>query len=147
MSSVVSSGMLALRKSNREGERITVEGEMFIFKRLTIDDEEKLEAIIKAHTGNEPKKPDQPKDDATEDEVNAYIEQFGEYTRQSARAFRSLTADIMKFVLLGPDHKPFFNEDDDVAADLNNVYAEKFFKAYNKFRGGVSADAETKFQG
>lgn len=147
--SVPSSGMLALRKSNAGGERVTIDGEMFIFKRLTIEDEERLEVIIREHQVNEPEKPADLKEDATETEVEAYIEAFNEYSRQSARAFRNLTADIMKYVLLDASHKPFFREDEDVAKELNNVYAEKFFKAYNKFRGGAeagSADAERRFQ-
>ncbi len=144
----VSAGIRALRLSASKPEKIVVEGEAFYFKRLTLAMEEQLDVLINKHHSFSPQPPDELDADATEDEKKAYADKVVEFGKDQARAFRALTADIMKFSLLDASGEKFFAEEDDVAGMLDNVYAEKFFKAYTKFRGmeAVTADADTRFQ-
>ena len=43
---IVSKGIAALRLSNNKPEKVVVDGETFFFKRLTIDEESKVNGII-----------------------------------------------------------------------------------------------------
>lgn len=144
----ISKGMLALRRSNGRAENITVAGETFHFRKLTIGMEEDLDAIVKANQDDTLKVPEKPADDAGEDAFRAFGEAVVEYRQRAAKAFRKLTAEIMKYVLLDETDKPLFAPEDDVYGTLNNVYAENFFKAYSKFRQGAEvnpAQAEGRF--
>ena len=69
---------------------------------------------------------------------------------RSQVAFRRLTCDLIKFLLTDENGKPFFAEEDDIYDLVNNVYAENFFEAYSKFRGGLeggTVESEKRFQG
>lgn len=146
--SEISKGMLALRRSNDRAERVVVGGDTFYFKKLTISMEEELDQIVKKNQDDTLKVPERPADDAKEADVRAWGEALVDYKLRAAKAFRKLTAEIMKYVLLDETDKPLFTEDDDVYGQLNNVFAENFFKAYNKFRSGAEvnpAKAEEKF--
>ena len=148
MSEVVSKGLCALRKSNTSPERISVDGEMFYFKKLTIDMEDELDAIVKESQNPDLKPPERPAEDASFDAIRKFEEDVLAYRQEAAKSFRKLTAKIMMFVLTDEDGKPFFSPDDDVYGLLNNVYAEKFSRAYMKFRQGSEATpaaAETRF--
>lgn len=137
----VSKGVAALRKSNCKAERISMGGEMFYFKKLTIGMEEELDAIVKANQDLTLKAPERPAADANEESLRRYADDLSEYNQKSAKSFRRLTAEIMKYVLCDESDKPLFEPDDDVYSLLNNVYAENFFRAYSKFRTGVNAEA------
>lgn len=148
--SEISKGMLALRKSREKPEKITMGGETFLFRKLTISMEDDLDAIVKANqdeTLKEPAKPDEGADEAT---VRAFANAFVEHKQKAAKAFRKLTAEIMKYVLVDENLKPVFEEEDDVYGSLDNVYAENFFRAYARFRQGAEvspAQAEGRFPG
>ena len=149
MSETISKGMLALRKSNGRAERVTVGGETFYFKKLTIQMEEDIDRIVKENQDASLKVPEQPKEGADEDTIRGYVEALGDYKQKAAKLFRKLTAEIMKYVLLDETDKAMFDPDDDVYSNLNNVYAENFFRAYTKFRQGAEvnpAAAEDRFQ-
>ena len=148
--SEVSKGMAALRLSNQRAERVSVGGTMFFFRKLTIDMEDELDAIVKANQDPTLKPPEKPADDAGDDAVAKWTDDFVAFKQRSAKAFRKLTAELMKYLLLDESDKPLFNADDDVYGNLNNVYAENFFKAYTKFRQGAEAgvaETEKRFQG
>lgn len=148
MSEVVSKGLCALRKSNTSPERISVDGEMFYFKKLTIDMEDELDNIVKESQNPNLKPPERPAENADIEAVRAFEEAFLAYRQEAAKTFRQLTAKIMKFVLTDEAGKPFFDANDDVYGLLNNVYAEKFSRAYMKFRQGSEATpaaAEARF--
>ena len=147
----VSKGIATLRKSNTKAERISMGGEMFYFKKLTIGMEEELDKIVRDNQDLTLKAPKQPPADASEEVLLSYAEELAAYNQNSAKAFRRLTAEIMKYVLLDESNHPLFEADDDVYTLLNNVYAENFFRAYSKFRTGVNAEAgsaaaEARFQ-
>ena len=147
---MVSKGLAALRLNNRRAERISVNGTMFYFRKLTIDMEDELDAIVKANQDPTLKPPEKPADDAGDDAVAKWTDDFVAFKQRSAKAFRKLTAELMKYLLLDESDKPLFNADDDVYGNLNNVYAENFFKAYTKFRQGAEAgvaETEKRFQG
>lgn len=147
---VVSKGMAALRRSNQRAERVTVAGELFCFRKLTIEMEDELDAIVKANQDPSLKPPEKPADDAGDDAVAKWADDFVAFKQRSAKAFRKLTAELMKYLLLDECDKPLFSPEDDVYGQLNNVYAENFFKAYTKFRQGAEAgvaDVEKRFQG
>lgn len=148
MGETVSKGMLALRRSKGKAERIVIGGDTFYFKKLTIDQEDEIEAIVKRHQDPDLKPPAQPEKDADEQTVAKYTEDFLAYRRKAEKNFRKLTADLMKFVLLDETDKQMFDPEDDVYGELDNVYAEKFFTAYGKFRQGAqaaAAEAEQRF--
>ena len=148
--SEVSKGMAALRLSNQRAERVSVGGTMFFFRKLTIDMEDELDAIVKANQDPTLKPPEKPADDAGDDAVAKWTDDFVAFKQRSAKAFRKLTAELMKYLLLDESDKPLFSADDDVYGNLNNVYAENFFKAYTKFRQGAEAgvaETEKRFQG
>ena len=46
MSEEISKGMVALRRSRTNAERIVIGNETFYFRRLTIDDEAKIDEIV-----------------------------------------------------------------------------------------------------
>ena len=145
----VSKGMAALRLSNQRAERVSVGGTMFYFRKLTINMEDELDAIVKANQDPTLKPPEKPADDAPDDVVAKWTDDFVEFKQRSAKSFRKLTAELMKYLLLDECDKPLFTAEDDVYGNLNNVYAENFFKAYSKFRNGVeagAADPEKRFQ-
>lgn len=145
----VSKGMAALRLSNQRAERVSVGGTMFYFRKLTINMEDELDAIVKANQDPSLKPPEKPADDAPDDVVAKWTDDFVEFKQRSAKSFRKLTAELMKYLLLDECDKPLFAADDDVYGNLNNVYAENFFKAYSKFRQGAEAgvaDTEKRFQ-
>ena len=147
--SEVSKGMAALRLSNQRAERVSVGGTMFFFRKLTIDMEDELDAIVKANQDPTLKPPEKPADDAGDDAVAKWTDDFVAFKQRSAKAFRKLTAELMKYLLLDESDKPLFSADDDVYGNLNNVYAENFFKAYTKFRQGAEAgvaETEKRFQ-
>ena len=149
MSEVVSKGMAALRLSNKRAERIQVNGTMFFFKKLTIDMEDEIDAIVKANQDPTLKPPEKPADNASDEEIAKWTDDFVAFKQKSAKAFRKLTAELMKYLLLDECDKPLFGADDDVYGNLNNVYAENFFKAYTKFRQGAEAgvaETEKRFQ-
>ena len=149
MSEVVSKGMAALRRSNQRAERIKIGDDTFCFRKLTIDMEDALDAIVKANQDPSLKPPEKPADDAGDEAFVKWTEDFVEFKQKSAKVFRKLTADLMKYLLLDETDKPLFDENDDVYSNLNNVYAESFFKAYTKFRNGAEAgvaDTERRFQ-
>ena len=149
MSETVSKGMAALRLSNKRAERISVNGTMFFFKKLTIDMEDELDAIVKANQDPTLKPPSKPADDASDADIEKWTDEFVAFKQKSAKAFRKLTAELMKYLLLDEKDDPLFSADDDVYANLNNVYAESFFKAYTKFRQGAEAgvaETEKRFQ-
>ena len=148
--SEVSKGMAALRHSNQRAERVSVGGTMFFFRKLTIDMEDELDAIVKANQDPTLKPPEKPADDAGDVGVAKWTDDFVAFKQRSAKAFRKLTAELMKYLLLDESDKPLFSADDDVYGNLNNVYAENFFKAYTKFRQGAEAgvaETEKRFQG
>lgn len=144
----VSKGMLALRKSNQRGERVTIGGDTFCFKKLTIAMEDELDRIVKENQDETLKEPVRPADESDETAIRKYADEIVEFKQKAAKAFRKLTAEIMKFVLLDETDKPMFSADDPVFENLNNVYAENFFRAYRKFRQGAEggpAQAEDRF--
>ena len=151
-----SKGILALRVSKTKAERITVEGETFFFRRLTIGMEEQLELIVRANQRDdlvEPPLPVEGEDGTISPEAaKEYAERLSEFNREANRAFRRITAEIMRFVLVDEHGKDFFSESDtteEIVDLLNNVYANKFFKAYTKFREGSEVsvtNAESRFQ-
>ena len=146
----ISKGMAALRRNNIKSERISMGGEMFYFRKLTIDMEEALDRIVNEHQDKTLKMPERPAEDAAADVIEKFAADFIEFKQRSDKAFRKLTAEIMKYVLLDETDKPFFSPEDDVYSTLNNVYAANFFRAYNKFRNGAeagTAEAEKRFQG
>ena len=145
---VVSKGMAALRRSNQRAERIVINGETFFFKKLTIDMEDDLDMIVKSNQDPNLKPPKQPAEDSDTETIAKWTEEVVAFQQKSAKAFRKLTAELMKYLLLDESDKPLFDPEDDVYGNLNNVYAENFFRAYNKFRQGaegVPASAEGKF--
>lgn len=153
--SEISKGMLALRKSRSKAERIEVGGDMFYFRRLTIELEDSLEEIIKRHQDPSLKAPPplSKEDEADPEKVRAWTEQFGAVKRATEKLFRRLTAELMKFLLLDETDKPLFSEEDTVDAifdGLDNVYAGKFFQAYMELRQGAqtkAAGAGDRFRG
>ena len=150
MSETVSKGMAALRLSNKRAERISVNGTMFFFKKLTIDMEDELDAIVKANQDPTLKPPEKLPDDASAADVEKWTDEFVAFKQKSAKAFRKLTAELMKYLLLDESDAPLFSAEDNVYGELNNVYAESFFKAYTKFRQGMEAgvaETEKRFQG
>lgn len=148
MSEVVSKGILALRRNNNKGEKITIDGETFYFKKLTIEMEEQLDDIAKSNQNRDIVVPEAPKDSEDKEAQRRFEDQLLSFKQENAKSFRKVTAEIMKYVLLDETDKPLFHPDDDVYPLLNNVYAEKFFKAYMKFRQGAEAgpaEAERRF--
>ena len=148
MSEVVSKGLLTLRKSNMSPERVQIDGEMFYFKKLTIDMEDELDSIVKDSQNPNLKPPERPAENAEIEAIRKFEEEFLAYRQEAAKTFRQLTAKIMKFVLTDEAGKAFFAPEDDVYGLLNNVYAEKFSRAYMKFRQGSEATpaaAEARF--
>jgi len=141
MSEQVSKGITALRLNNQRAERVTVGGVMFYFKKLTIEMEEELDRIVKERQDPTLKMPERPADDAGEEAFCEYADKLIDYKQRSAKAFRVLTAEIMKYILLDETDKPLFAPEDDVYSLLNNVYAENFSKAYMQFRFGAEASA------
>lgn len=144
----IGKGMLALQRSNAKAEKITVGGETFYFKKLTIAMEEDLDQIVKANQDDTLKVPEAPAEDADAASLRAYADALVEHKQRAAKAFRKLTAEIMKYVLLDDENKPLFAPEDEVYENLNNVYAECFFRAYSKFRQGAEvnpATAEDRF--
>ena len=137
----VSKGVAALRRSNCKAERISMGGETFYFRKLTIGMEEELDAIVRANQDLTLKAPERPAADASEENLRRYAEELSTYNQQSAKSFRRLTAEIMKYVLCDENDKALFEPDDDVYSLLNNVYAENFFRAYSKFRTGANVEA------
>lgn len=152
MSETVSKGMLALRRSKNKAERIEVGGEMFYFRKLTVDLEDAIDVIIKRFQMPD-LKPPAPLEKGQENDtdlVRKFQEDCLEYKRSAERNFRKLTAELMRFCLLDECDKPLFDETDDVYSNLDNVYAEKFFRAYTKLRQGAQAEAaaaEARFPG
>ena len=149
MNEIVSKGITALRRSNQRAERVTVGGETFFFKKLTIEMEEELDKIVKERQDLSLKLPERPEETAGEEVFREYTDAVIEYKQKSAKAFRVLTAEIMKYILLDESDKPLFAPEDDVYSLLNNVYAENFSKAYMQFRFGAeasAAQAEARFQ-
>lgn len=148
--STISKGMAALQRSNNRAEKITIGGETFMFKRLTIGMEDELDRIIKDNQDDTLKPPAEPPQDAGEDAIKAYGEAAVEFQNKAAKVFRKLTAELMKYILLDETDKPLFAPEDDVYGTLNNVYAKNFFAAYTRFRNGTEATpaaAEKRFQG
>ena len=148
--SEISKGMLALRKSNDRAERVVVDGNTFYFKKLTIAMEAELDRIIKDNQDDTLKPPERPADDSTDAVIKAWAEEMVAFKQKSDRAFRKLTAEIMKYILLDETDKPLFAPEDEVYENVNNVFAASFFKAYNQFRNGAEANpaaAEKRFQG
>lgn len=146
--SEISKGMLALRKSNGRAERIVVGGDTFYFRKLTIAMEEELDLIIKNNQDETLKMPEQPAENSEEAVIRKWANDMLEFKQRSNKVFRKLTAEIMRYVLLDEGDKPLFTPEDDIFADLDNVYAATFFKAYNKFRNGAEVNpavAEDKF--
>lgn len=146
--SEISKGMLALRKSNGRAERIVVGGDTFYFRKLTIAMEEELDLIIKNNQDETLKMPEQPAENSEEAVIRKWANDMLEFKQRSNKVFRNLTAEIMRYVLLDEGDKPLFTPEDDIFADLDNVYAATFFKAYNKFRNGAEVNpavAEDKF--
>ena len=144
----IGKGMLALQRSNAKAEKITIGGETFYFKKLTIAMEEELDRIVKENQDDTLKVPERPADDAGEEAFRAFEDALIEYKQRAAKAFRKLTAEIMKYVLMDDENKPLFAPEDEVYENLNNVYAECFFRAYGKFRQGAEvnpATAEERF--
>lgn len=149
MSEVVSKGMAALRLSNKRAERIQVNGVMFFFKKLTIDMEDEIDAIVKANQDPTLKPPEKLPDDASAADMEKWTDEFVAYKQKSAKVFRKLTAELMKYLMLDESDNPMFAPEDDVYGNLNNVYAETFHKAYLKFRQGAEAgvaETEKRFQ-
>lgn len=148
MSETVSKGILALRLSNAKGERIKVDGETFYFKKLTIDMEEQLDHIARANQTQNLTPPKAPSERGDHAALQEYEDKLIAFKQETNKSFRKVTAEIMKYVLLDDNDRPLFDADDDVFGLLNNVYAEKFFKAYMKFRQGAEAgpaEAERRF--
>lgn len=146
--SEISKGMLALRKSNTRAERVVVGGDTFYFRKLTIAMEEELDLIIKNNQDETLKMPEQPAENSEEAVIRKWANDMLEFKQRSNKVFRNLTAEIMRYVLLDEGDKPLFTPEDDIFADLDNVYAATFFKAYNKFRNGAEVNpavAEDKF--
>lgn len=146
--SEISKGMLALRKSNTRAERVVVGGDTFYFRKLTIAMEEELDLIIKNNQDETLKVPEQPAENSEEAVIRKWANDMLEFKQRSNKVFRKLTAEIMRYVLLDEGDKPLFTPEDDIFADLDNVYAATFFKAYNKFRNGAEVNpavAEDKF--
>lgn len=146
--SEISKGMLALRKSNTRAERVVVGGDTFYFRKLTIAMEEELDLIIKNNQDETLKMPEQPAENSEEAVIRKWANDMLEFKQRSNKVFRKLTAEIMRYVLLDEGDKPLFTPEDDIFADLDNVYAATFFKAYNKFRNGAEVNpavAEDKF--
>jgi hypothetical protein len=144
----IGKGMLALQRSNAKAEKITIGGETFYFKKLTIAMEEELDRIVKENQDDTLKVPERPADDAGEEAFRAFADALIEHKQRAAKAFRKLTAEIMKYVLMDDENKPLFAPEDEVYENLNNVYAECFFRAYGKFRQGAEvnpATAEERF--
>lgn len=147
----VSKGMAALRLSNRKVDKISVEGTTFCFRRLTINDEKRLDDIIKGNMFYE-KPPTAPEGDVPDSEIKKYTEAVMDFQSRQQISYRRLAAALMKFVLVDESGKLFFNEDDDVYSMLDNKFAEQFNRAFRKFRGedadeaGKAANADTRFQ-
>lgn len=138
--SEVSKGMLALRQSGKKVEVIVMGGERFCFKRLTIAMEEEIDAIVKANQDTSLKAPTPPAEDAGEDAVREYTEAFIAFKQKAAANGRRLTAELMRYLMVEEaSGNPLFTADDDIYANLNNVYAESFYRAYIKFRHGAEA--------
>lgn len=148
MNDTPSKGLLALRKSNSAPERISVDGEMFFFRKLTISMEDELDAIVRENQNTDLKPPADLSPEASAEEIKAFQSALLTYRQEAERSFRRLTAKIMAYVLVDETGKAFFSPDDDIYGLLNNVYAAKFYKAYLKFRQGSEATpaaAESRF--
>jgi hypothetical protein len=148
--SEVSKGVLALRLHGNKPVKIVVKGDVFYFKKLTLSAEEAVKRIIQSHQDPTLKPPKDLPEGATDEQREEYMREFDDYTDRSQVAFRRLTCDLIKFLLTDENGKPFFAEEDDIYDLVNNVYAENFFEAYSKFRGGLeggTAEAEKRFQG
>jgi hypothetical protein len=145
---LVSKGMLALRRSNNAPLCIKEGGDSFWFKKLTIEMEEAISEIVRANQDDSLKAPEKPAEDADDAAWKAFGEAFLDFKTRSDRAFRKLTAEIMRYVLVDENGNPYFDDDDDVFSMLNNVYAKRFYDAYTKFRNGTevtASEAEKKF--
>lgn len=148
--SEISKGVLALRLHGNKPVKITANGDIFYFKKLTISAEEGIKNIIKSHQDPTLKPPKDLPEGATDEQREEYMKEVDDYTDRSQAAFRRLTCDLIKSLLTDENGKPFFAEEDDIYDLVNNVYAENFFEAYSKFRGGLeggTAEAEKRFQG
>ena len=148
----ISKGMLALRKHLGEPVKKEAGGDTFFFMKLTIGNENEIKRLVNLHQDLTLKPPDQPKKDEDgniADDVTAkFMKDYGDYTDKSEHLFRMLTADMMKYLLVEKNGAKLFGKDDDVYSNVNNVYAENFFKAYNDFRGlttGGAPEAEARF--
>lgn len=156
MSNQVSKGLRAIRLSNRKPEKHIMGGDVFYFKRLTIAMEEELDDLVRSGQDDNLAMPEAPivGEDGNMDpvELKEYDKKLAEFMRGTNRVFRRITAEIMKYVLVDETGAPFFSEADtvdNIFEQLDNVYAENFFKAYQKFRGmgeANVANAETRFQ-
>lgn len=147
--SEVSKGIVALRKHALKPVKITVEGDVFYFKKLTVGDEDEIKKIIFANQDENLKPPKVYDDDASTEVISAYYKELDAYSDKATKQFRKLTCVLMKYILTDEHGNPFFNEDDDIFDVVNNVYAERFFKAYGIFKGensGGVAEAESRFQ-
>jgi len=150
MSEQLSKGMMALRRSGNRPEKITVNGEIFYFRKLTIELEEQLDNIIKSSQDPTLKPPEALAEDADEAARKAFEDAALDYRQRAAKSFRKLTAEIMRFTLTDENAKPFFTAEDDIYGMLDNVYAQTFFTAYQRFRGGTTeapSATEARFQG
>ena len=150
MSNEKSKGIAALRRSLMRAERVNIDGEMFYFRKLTIAQEQELDDLVKSHQRKDLVPPKDLEKDSTVEQQQAYVADLMVYKQECNKAFRKVTAEIMKYVLLDETNAPFFDQADDVYNELDNVYAEKFLRAYTKFRQGTEAAAagsEARFPG
>lgn len=145
----VSKGIVALRKHGLKPVTVTINGDKFMFKKLTIGAEDQIKDIIKANQDDTLKPPATPPEGSSDDVMLEHYKEVDEYSTKAAKLFRRLTCDLMKFMLLDEGGAQLFSEDDDIYDLVNNVYAENFFTAYTKFRNGMSggvAEADSRFQ-
>ena len=144
----VSKGIAALRRSNNKPQKITIDGETFYFRRMTIDQEDALDLIIRSHQDSTLREPASPPEGSDDSAWESYEQALAEYRVKANKAFRRLTADIMKFILTDENGGTIFLPEDDVYTLLDNVYASCFHRAYIAFRQGgevSSAAVEQRF--
>jgi len=149
MAEVISKGMFALQRHGNRPVSITVGGETFYFRKLTISAEEAIKSIIKQHQDSTLKEPVKPDDDATEEQLKEYFDAYESYQERTNTQFRKLTCALMKYILVDEVNKPFFDEGDEIYDIVNNVYIETFYKAYTMYRDGTDGsvvEAEKRFQ-
>lgn len=145
---VISKGVLALQRSAQRPVEVTVDGEVFRFRKLTVSAEEEIRRLSDNYSMPElPKAPEG--EGVTTEDSEAYVEQMKAYEAESTEKFCRLTCDLMKMVLVDENNKPFFEEGDDLYNLLNNIYMDQFYRAYNHFREGKNGSvtsAEARFQ-